>query len=118
MKTFTIISVAVLTLSVNFLFASNDGASVNSNANLTSVISLAPSTPATATFEEVTTPFEFASLAPVTPSEASFDDATEDIAITSLAPVTPIEADFNDITAQYINMSAFAPVAPAVADFE
>jgi len=115
MKTFTIIIAAVLTLTVNALFASNDGASVNSN---TTSISLAPITPTEATFEEVAAPFEFSTLAPVAPAEASFEEETEDIAITSLAPVTPVEADFNDATTQEINIGALAPVTPSVADFE
>lgn len=115
MKTSTIIIAAVLTFTVNVLLASNDGASVMSNPPS---ITLAPSTPLAATFEENTAPFEFSSLAPVIPSEASFEDATEDLIITSLAPITPIEADFNDATAQDININTLAPVTPAVADFE
>lgn len=120
MKTITIILVAVLTLQMNVLFASNDGALIRSNrvSNASSRISLAPVTPAAADFEEIITVVEFSSLAPVTPTEASFEDAIEDIIITKLAPVTPIEADFNDEPAQIINICSFAPVAPTVVDFD
>jgi hypothetical protein len=72
MKATITILAAVLTLSMNVLFASNDGAAVISETN-SFHISLAPATPAEATFEEV-------------------KDATAFI----LAPVSPIEADFSD----------------------
>jgi hypothetical protein len=118
MKATTIIIAVVLTLSMNVLFASNDGAVVNreSNAFLTS---LAPTTPAEATFEEmndaVVTAFN---LSPVSPVEADFSDAIEETTIDmiTLAPVTPGEADFasDDETT---NVSVLAPVTPSVADF-
>lgn len=96
MKTFTILFAAVLTLTVNVLFAGNDGASLISNTASISTTLLAPGTPAVATFE----------------------DATEDIALTSLTPTTPVEADFNDSAVQEINISTLAPVTPAFADFQ
>ena len=119
MKATTTILAAVLTLSMNVLLASNDGAAVNNTMNSTTFTALAPSTPAEATFEDVNdaTPAAF-NLAPVTPIEADFSDAVTEstIDIIPLAPVTPIEADFaaDDETT---NASVFAPVTPSVADF-
>jgi hypothetical protein len=74
MKATMIILAAVLSFSMNVLFASNDGAVVNREMNLV-YTSLAPSTPTEATFEEIT-------------------DAT--VTIINLEPVTPVEADFSD----------------------
>lgn len=116
-STSTILAIA-LTLSMNVLFASNDGASVNSESNSFQT-SLAPSTPTEATFEDVNdaTAATFI-LAPETPFEADFSDAVTEptIDIIPLAPVTPSEADFasDDETT---NASAFAPVTPSFADF-
>ena len=118
MKATTIILAAVLSLSMNVLFASNDGAVVNAETNSFQV-SLAPGTPAEATFEEMTEATATAfNLAPVTPVEADFNDAIPEstIDITTLAPVTPIEADFAS-DGETINVSALAPVTPSVADF-
>ena len=118
MKATTTILAAVLTLSMNVLFASNDGASVNSETNSFHT-SLAPNTPAEATFEEVNDAIATAFiLAPVSPVEADFSDAISEttIDIITLAPVTPSEADFasDDETT---NVSVLAPVTPSVADF-
>ena len=117
MKAISTILAAVLTLSMNVLFASNDGAAVNSETNSFHA-SLAPSTPAEATFEEVNDATIAFNLSPVSPIEADFSDAISEttIDITTLAPVTPGEADFasDDET---INVSALAPVTPTVADF-
>lgn len=118
MKATTTILAAVLILTVNVLFASNDGAAVNSESN-SFHISLAPSTPAEATFEDANDAIAVAFiLAPVTPIEADFSDVISEttIDITTLAPVTPIEADFatDDETT---NVSALAPVTPSAADF-
>ncbi|MCX6304083.1 MAG: hypothetical protein NT040_03860 [Bacteroidetes bacterium] len=74
MKATTTILAAVLTLSMNVLFASNDGAVMNSETN-SFHISLAPVTPAEATFEEMNDATATAFiLAPVTPSVADFSD--------------------------------------------
>jgi len=119
MKATITILAAILTLSVNALFASNDGAVVINNLNSSTFTTLAPITPALATFEEVNdaNPTAFI-LAPISPIEADFSDAILEttIDITTLAPVTPIEADFasDDETT---NVSALAPVTPSVADF-
>jgi hypothetical protein len=117
MKATTIILTAVLLLSMNVLFASNDGASVNTETN--SFTTLAPITPSEATFEEVNITSAIAfNLAPVSPIEADFSDAIPEtiIDISTLAPVTPGEADFasDDETT---NTSVLAPVTPSVADF-
>ncbi|MEI7661800.1 MAG: hypothetical protein WCK34_06375 [Bacteroidota bacterium] len=118
MKATTTILAAVFTLSMNVLFAGNDGASMNSETS-TVRLSLAPATPVEATFEEVNdATFAAFILAPVTPAEADFTDAIEEttINISALAPVTPAEADFasDDETAC---AGALAPVTPSVADF-
>ena len=118
MKATAITLAAIFTLSMNVLFAGNDGAAVNTKT-FTLQTSLAPSTPAEATFEEMTDATSAAFIfAPVTPVEADFSDAVSETAIdiSTLAPVTPGEADFasDDDTA---NVSAFAPVTPSVADF-
>jgi hypothetical protein len=118
MKATTTILAAVLALSINVLNANNDGDAVNSETT-SFHISLAPSTPSEATFEElneaVTTTVI---LAPVTPVEADFSDAVSEtfIDISTLAPATPGEADFasDDET---VNASTFAPVTPPVGDF-
>ena len=116
MKTTTIILAAVLTFSVNFLFAGNDESRMNTETTSFQA-SLAPSTPAEATFEDVNDATTFV-LAPTTPIEADFSDVVTEatIDITTLAPVTPIEADFasDDETT---NARVFAPVTPSVADF-
>jgi len=95
MKASTILLAAALTLSMNILFASNDGA-VMSRETSSTFTSLAPSTPAEATFEEISDATTTIVLAPATPIEADFTDALTEstINITTLAPVTPIEADF------------------------
>src|ERR1035437_733698 len=119
MKATTTLLAAILTLSMNALFASNDGAAVINNMTSSTFIALAPVTPAEATFEEVNdaTATTFI-LAPVSPIEADFSDAISEttIDITTLAPVTPSKADFasDDETT---NVSVFAPVTPSVADF-
>lgn len=117
MKASTIILAAALTLSINVLFASNDGAVMNRETT-SDFTSLAPSTPAEATFEEVSDATTTIVLAPSTTIEADFTDAVTEstINIITLAPVTPIEADFatdDDTT----NASVLSPVTPSVADF-
>jgi hypothetical protein len=116
MKATTIILAAVLSLSMNVLFAGNDGTSVNSETN--SVLTLAPSTPSEATFEDITNATATYNLAPATPSEADFTDVAPDytMGFSVLAPVTPNEADFSDDEIPMNNIN-LAPVTPAVADF-
>ena len=75
MKATTTILATVLTLSMNVLFASNDGAAVNSESN-SFHISLATATPVEATFEDANdATANFVNLAPATPIEADFSDA-------------------------------------------
>lgn len=110
---------AVFTLSMNVLFAGNDGAPMNSES-ISFQASLAPVTPAAATFEDVNdVPASAFMLAPLTPADADFSDtaAEEIIDISALAPVAPVDADFDSTDAQAVNVSALAPVTPAVADF-
>ena len=116
--TFTILT-AVFTLQAGILFAGNETISVPV-ANESTVITLAPSAPLEATFEDVATAvIDFVAIAPVTPVEATFSDVTPDASIdlTNLAPLTPVVADFNDAIDTTIDITALAPVTPA-ADFE
>ena len=116
MKATSTILAVVLTFTMNVLFASNDGAVVNYETNSFHT-SLAPETPAEATFEDVNDETAFI-LSPVSPIKADFSDAISEttIDITTLAPVTPIEAFFatDDETT---NVSVLGPVTPSVADF-
>jgi hypothetical protein len=96
MKPITIILVTVLTISVNLLFAGTEGATVNRN-NHAATISLAPVTPAEATFEDSSETIDIQSLAPVSPAEADFNsDEDPMVSIRTLDPVTPANADFSD----------------------
>ena len=119
MKATITILATIFALSMNVLFASNDGAAVINSMTSSTFTALAPATPAEATFEEVNVATANAFiLAPVSPMEADFSDAVSEttIDITTLAPVTPSEADFasdDEIT----NVSVLAPVTPSVADF-
>ena len=117
--TITIIA-AVLTLNTGILWAGNESSSV-SIANESAMISLAPVTPAEATFEDVNvTTIDVAAIAPTMPLDAEFTDVAPDISIdlTNLAPFAPAVADFNDAVDVNINISALAPITPATADFE
>ena len=98
MKT-TIIIAAVLSLQINLLFAETKISSTPVVTESVSIISmsLAPATPAKATFEEL--PSEINSLmelAPTTPAYAEFEDTVDTVGIdfSSLGPVAPVEADF------------------------
>ena len=74
MKATTIILAAILTLSANVLFASNDITSVPvSNATTVWMTSLAPGVPCEADFEDATLMVDVAYLAPSTPAEADFE---------------------------------------------
>jgi len=113
----TIIIAAVLTLSVNVLFASNDNVSAPvANANTTiAMTSLAPAVPAEADFEDAVEMIDFSVLAPVTPVEAQFEDISyESVAALNLAPLTPAVADVNE----EIDYGYLAPAVPPEADFE
>ena len=121
MKTSTIIIAAVLTLQAGILFAGNDNAPAASNDNsVITLVSIAPATPAEATFEEVAPINEFVKLVPATPAEATFDDVAGDLVPTcNLAPLTPDQADFIDaVDTTIIDNGILSPVAPTEADFE
>ena len=120
MKTTTMILAAIFTLSMNVLFAGNNGAVENSEASPFRT-SFAPSTPSEATFEEMTGTIDIVSivnLAPLAPVEADFSDAVSEttIDIAALAPVTPGEADFTSDDEPF-NAGPLATVTPSVADF-
>ena len=116
MKATTTILAAVLTLSMNFLFANNDGAAVNSESN-SFHISLAPATPAEATFENADD--ATINLAPIAPIEADFSDIAPEVVIdfSIMAPVTPSEADFSNDEILTDSITTLAPVTPDFADF-
>jgi len=122
MKTTITIFAAVLTLSASVLFAGNETSSVpfsNNNAAIT-MAHLAPIAPVEATFEDLPAVNEIADLATFMPEEATFEDVSSNvISVIDLSPVAPIQADFEDVVADVtIDISALAPVTPAVVDFE
>jgi len=94
--TLTFIIATVLALQVNLLFAGNESISAPA-ANESAAMSLAPSTPNEATFDDMSTERSApADLAPVTPAMADFEDAVDTISTdnVNLTPITPNEADF------------------------
>jgi len=118
MKTTTTILATFFTLSINILFATNEGAPA-SNETRSFHASLAPRPPIEATFEDMNDVIAHAViLSPVTPGEADFSDVIPDINIdiTTLAPVTPSEADFASED-ETVNTRVLAPETPSVADF-
>jgi hypothetical protein len=120
MKTTTIIIATLLALQVNVLLAGNEISSpVNNDKPMVAVISLLPTTPREATFEEDAT-YDINRLAPVTPAEAQFGDEFKDmISVRNLIPVTPVTADFDDTNELLsIEPGFLAPVSPTEADFE
>jgi hypothetical protein len=56
------------------------------------------------------------SVAPSTPSEATFEEMMESTAL-NLGPVTPAEADFASEESQTVNVNTLIPVTPTAADF-
>jgi hypothetical protein len=100
MKATTIIIAAVFSLLVSSSFADNNitvAPVAETNATI-SLVSLAPVTPAEATFEEIATLTDYTVFAPVTPVEADFNDndRVQPVETSTLAPATPAEADFSD----------------------
>lgn len=118
MKATSMILTAVLTLQIGGLFAGNDAVTPVTEMNSTaSLVSIAPTTPVEATFEDVVLEDQFAGLSPMTPDEASFEEfSLEMISVRDLSPATPVEADFDDVVAVTVNQ--LAPVTPSEADFE
>ncbi|MCX6286958.1 MAG: hypothetical protein NTY96_07575 [Bacteroidetes bacterium] len=98
MKATTIIIATILTLQLNVLFAGNKSTSapVYNENTITTIVSLAPTTPNEATFEDIS--FEMVSsldLAPITPVVADFEEVNDlAVDLTTLAPISPDEADF------------------------
>ena len=121
MKITTIILALVYSLQVSTLFANNDFHTlIASNGICTSCcLSLLPTTPTEATFEDDAPLTEVVALAPITPVEADFSDVVPETSmdINTLAPVTPAEADFNDDINQTLDFNALTPTTPAEADF-
>jgi hypothetical protein len=117
MKTITLTLAIILTLSMNVLFAGHAGPSV-STESISFHISLAPGTPAEATFYEMPGA-PVLNLAPVTPVEADFQDAAADntMDFSALAPATPVEADFAADDSPMLPLNILIPVTPSVADF-
>lgn len=118
MKSIKIIITVTLTLQFGFLFAGNEGYTPVMEVNsVTSMMTLAPSTPVEATFEEVVVENTFIDLSPITPEAATFEDfSLEMVSVKDLSPVVPSEADFSD-TIQ-ISVDQIAPVTPIIADFD
>ncbi|MEI6882840.1 MAG: hypothetical protein WCO02_00020 [Bacteroidota bacterium] len=118
MKATVCIAIFALILTTNILYASNDNTTItNKEVNTSMIISLVPTTPKEATFEDATT-INLTDLSPVNPVEADFSDVDYEMtpAFSTLAPITPSEADFNDSEIQNTDFKALAPVTPTVAD--
>ncbi len=119
MKATITIFAAVLTLQASILFAGNKTISTPV-ANESAIITLAPSAPLEATFEETTVAvIGFIAIAPATPVETDFNEIAPDTSIdlTNLAPVIPVLADFEDVIDVAFDIYTFVPLTPA-ADFE
>ena len=119
----TIILTAIFCLHAAAVFA--DGTDEKSNANYSeaasvTLMSLAPTTPLEATFEEIYLFNVIADLAPTTPTEATFEDATSEMFSNfDLAPQAPAIADFEDsVIVMTVDNEILAPVTPFEADFE
>ena len=114
MKATVYTAILALILTSNILYASND---ITATKEVSASISLVPTTPKEATFEDATT-LNLTALAPVTPVEADFSDVEYEMtpAFSTLSPITPIEADFTDSEIQITDIRALAPVTPAIAD--
>jgi hypothetical protein len=123
MKAISYILTAALILQAGNLFANNSFPRTNENkdANVTCCVLLIPTTPAEATFDDVTPSYNVAALAPVTPAEADFSDTAPETtySLKDLAPVVPTTADFDDdIYALLVDLAKLAPETPVEADFE
>ena len=119
MKTTKLILAAIFTLQIGFLFAGNENLT-NSTTEITSsinMVSLAPTSPVEATFEEVVVENTFFGLSPITPMGADFEDfSVEMVSINDLSPVIPSITDFTDTVE--ISINQLSPITPFVADFE
>jgi len=123
MKTTKFVLAAIFTLQLGILFAGNDNITTPATEVTSSInmVSLAPTSPVEATFEEMTTlENTFLGLSPITPVEADFEDLSiEMVSVNDLAPVIPLVADFSDTAEQsVINFKNLSPVTPVIADFK
>ena len=122
MKTTTTILAAIFTLQIGVLFAGNENISTPSTEVTSSlnILSLAPSSPVEATFEDIVVDNVFLGLSPVTPADASFEDiSVEMISVTNISPNIPSVADFSDTTDQVtIDLGQLSPITLIEADFE
>ena len=118
MKSIKTIIAIVLTIQTGVLFAGNENLASVSEMNSTVILmTLAPSTPAEAIFEEIVADNTFLGLLPATPDVATFEDfSIEMVSVMDLSPVTPSEADFTDSVS--VDLGQLSPVTPIVADFE
>ena len=118
MKSIKTIIAIVLTIQTGVLFAGNENLASVSEMNSTVILmTIAPSTPVEAIFEEVVVENTFLGLLPATPEVASFEDfSIEMVSEMELSPVTPSEADFTDTVS--VDLGQLAPVTPIEADFE
>ena len=122
----TLILTGMLLFSVNPMFASShsDSRYMNSEAASLNTLILAPSTPAFATFEEISEStvsiLTISDFAPTTPVDATFEDAMDAVMIfDGLAPVLPGEASFEDeMLNPKVDIASLAPATPLFADFE
>jgi len=122
MKTTTVTLAAILTLSINVLFAENNTSTfpVPASREMLNVNTLIPVTPAVADFNDAIAPeVNNNELIPFTPGEADFEDVNNEILLNmELSPVTPSTADFSDSMENALNNKGLAPSTPVVADFE
>lgn len=90
------ISLTVLfALFANVSFAGNDYLNTNPVVNNTTIVLLAPVTPAEATFDDTTPIADILRFIPVIPSEAGFEEMNADATgSVNLSPSLPEEADF------------------------
>ena len=119
MKATTIILTALLSLTACVNFAGNETTTVFP-LNDRNGISLVPATPAPATFEDYVEVIAVALLAPVTPSEAAFEEMPDETAsVSALAPVASFMVNFDDSAeVAGADIRILAPVIPVEVDFE
>ena len=119
MKTTKFVLAAIFTLQLGILFAGNDNITTPATEVTSSInmVSLAPTSPVEATFEEIVVENTFFGLSPITPVEADFEDLSiEMVSVNDLSPVMPSVADFSDTVE--ISIDQLSPVTPVIADFE
>ncbi|MCX6268848.1 MAG: hypothetical protein NTW16_16100 [Bacteroidetes bacterium] len=122
MKTTTTILAIIFTLQIGVLFAGNEIVTTPATeaASSLNILSLAPSSPVEATFEDIVVDNTFFGLSPITPTVASFEDfSTELISVKDISPIIPSVADFSDAIDQVtFDPGQLSPVTPFEADFE